>query len=130
MLSGGQKHHFLPDSVLISKFCAVYQILRNIPRAQNRRILEGLTVVYSIIFFWQALWCTILSFCGRHYGVQYYLFLAGTIVYNIIICGRHYGVQCYLFLAGTIVYYIIFCDRHYGVHHIQVSLLTSLGWTF
>ena len=42
MLSGGQKHHFLQDSVHISKFCAVYQILRKIPRAQNRRILEGL----------------------------------------------------------------------------------------
>ena len=35
MLLGGQKHHFLQDSVHISKFCAVYQILRKIPRVQN-----------------------------------------------------------------------------------------------
>ena len=35
MLSGGQKHHFLQDSEHISKFCAVYQILRKITRAQN-----------------------------------------------------------------------------------------------
>ena len=40
MLSGGQKHHFLQDSVHISKFCAVYQILR----VQNRRILEGMDI--------------------------------------------------------------------------------------
>ena len=40
MLSGVQKH--LQDSVHISKFCAVYQILRKILQVQNRRILEGL----------------------------------------------------------------------------------------
>ena len=37
MLSRGQKHHFLQDFVHISKFCAGYQILRKIPRAQNPR---------------------------------------------------------------------------------------------
>ena len=42
MLLGGQKHHFLQDSVHSSKFCAVYQILQKFPLAQNRRILEGL----------------------------------------------------------------------------------------
>ena len=48
MLSGGQKHHFLQDSVPISKFCAVDQILRKIPWAQNRRILEGLYILEKL----------------------------------------------------------------------------------
>ena len=45
---GGQKHHFLQDSMHISKFCAVNQILRKIPRAQNRRFLEGLHLDVNI----------------------------------------------------------------------------------
>ena len=48
MLLGGQKHHFLQDSMHISKFCAVNQILRKIPRAQNRRFLEGLHLDVNI----------------------------------------------------------------------------------
>ena len=43
-----QKHHFLQDSVHISKFCTVYQILRKIPWVQNRRILEGLNIVHTV----------------------------------------------------------------------------------
>ena len=42
MLFRGQKHHFLQDSVHVSKFCAVYPILRKIPLTQNRRILKRL----------------------------------------------------------------------------------------
>ena len=43
-----KKHHFLQDSVHISKFCAAYQIVRKIPRAQNHRILEGMDITDQI----------------------------------------------------------------------------------